>query len=111
MRAVYAIVVRSLLVSVTIGLTPGIGVAQEPGVVPGAGAGLAQLLPAPNRTTAQLAPIRKGDSTTLVMQALVRASGVPVVFEIDSSHPNIEQDLDLMGRTVRQGDVPVAVEI
>jgi hypothetical protein len=36
------------------------------------------------------------------MQALVRASGVPVVFEIDSSHPDIEQDLDLAGRTVRQ---------
>ena len=93
--------IRALLVSVTIGLTPGIGVAQEPRAGPDTGAGLEQLLPAPNRTMSQLAPIRKGESTARVRRALVRASGIPVVFEIDPSHPSIEQDVDLMGRTVR----------
>jgi hypothetical protein len=58
-------------------------------------------LPVPARTGVTLAPLPEGKGLPIFMERLARASGVPIVFEVDIQAATLTHPVNVTGSTVR----------
>jgi hypothetical protein len=93
---------RPVIIATLLWVAPTVVIAQDRTAAGAIESILEQSLPLPHRTKARLKPIPAGAAISNIGLALVKASGVPIVFEVDVQHSLTAQDVDLTGRTVRQ---------